>query len=107
MHVPKEKRRKLDAKAEKCNLVVYSDEQKGYKCYNPRTKQSCVSRGLVFDESAFWYLPPTPDLNSNPSSDDKVSEAEMPPDEREVETLDESPISFLLSGPNERLSRFD
>ena len=31
----------------------------------------------------------------------------MPPDERETETLEESPVSFRLSGPNERLSRFD
>ena len=76
VHVPKEKRRKLDAKAEKCISVGYSDEQKGYKCYNPRTKQARVSRDVVFDESASWYLPPTPDLNSNPSSDDEVSEAE-------------------------------
>ena len=60
MHVPKEKRRKLDAKAEKCILVGYSDEEKGYKCYNPRTKQARVSRDVVFDESASWYLPPTP-----------------------------------------------
>ena len=81
VHVPKEKRRKLDAKAEKCILVSYSDEQKGYKCYNPRTKQARVSRDVVVDESASWYLPPTLDLNSNPSSDDEVSEAEMPPDE--------------------------
>ena len=51
VHVPKEKRRKLDAKAEKCILVGYSDEQKGYKCYNPRTKQAHVSRDVVFDES--------------------------------------------------------
>ena len=35
MYVPKEKRRKLDVKSEKCILVGYSDEQKGYKCYNP------------------------------------------------------------------------
>ena len=28
VHVPKEKRRKLDAKSEKCILVGYSDEQK-------------------------------------------------------------------------------
>ena len=35
VHVPKEKRRNLDAKAEKCILVGYSDEQKGHKCYNP------------------------------------------------------------------------
>ena len=38
VHVPKEKRRKLDAKAEKFILVGYSDEQKAYKCYNPRIK---------------------------------------------------------------------
>ena len=67
VHVPKEKRRKLDAKAEKCILVSYSDEQKGYKCYKPRTKQARVSRDVVFDESASWYLLPTPDVNSNPS----------------------------------------
>ena len=30
VHVPKEKRKKLDAKTEKCILVGYSDEQKGY-----------------------------------------------------------------------------
>ena len=52
VHVRKEKLRKLDAKAEKCILVGYSDKQKGYKCYNPRTKQARVSRDVVFDESA-------------------------------------------------------
>ena len=56
MHVPKEKWRKLDAKAEKCILVGYSEEQMGYKCYNPPTKQARVSRDVVFDESASWYL---------------------------------------------------
>ena len=54
----------------------------------------------MFGESAFWYLPPTPDLNSNPSFDDEVTEAKMPSDEREIKTLDESPISFRLSGLN-------
>ena len=97
VHVLKEKRRKLDAKAEKCILVGYSDEQKGYKCYNPCTKQARVSRDVVFDESASWYLPPTPNVDSNSSSDD---EAEMPPDEPEIGTREESPISFRLSGPN-------
>ena len=90
---------------EKCILVGYSDEQKGYKCYNPRTKQARVSRDVVFDESASWYLPPTLEPDSNPSSDEEVSEAEMPPDEPEIET--ESPISHRLSGPNGRLSRYD
>ena len=40
VHIPKEKWRKLATKAEKCILVGYSDEQKGYKCYNPSTKQA-------------------------------------------------------------------
>ena len=88
-------------------MVGYSDEQKGYKCYNPRTKQARVSCDVVFDESASWYLPPTPDLNSNLSSDNEVSEAEMSPDGRAIGTPNESPVSFRLSGPNERPSRFN
>ena len=88
VYVPKEKQRKLDAKVKNCILVGYSDEQKGYKCYNPQTKQGSVSRGVVLDESAFWYLPRSPHINSNQSSDDEVSEAEMPPDEHEIGTLD-------------------
>ena len=61
----------------------------------------------MFDESASWYLPQTPDLNSNPNFDDEVSEAEMPLDGCEIRIRKESPISFWLSGPNGRLSRFD
>ena len=45
-----------------------------------------MSRDVVFDESASWYLPLTLRPDSNPSSDDEVSEAEMPPDEPEIET---------------------
>jgi hypothetical protein len=68
VHIPKEKRKKLDAKAEKCILVGYSDEQKGYKCYNPQTKQACVSRDVVVDESASWYLPTALEPDSNPDA---------------------------------------
>jgi hypothetical protein len=106
-HVPKEKRKKLDAKAEKCTLVGYSDEQKGYKCYNPQTKQACVSRDVVFDESTSWYLPSVSQPDSNPSSDGEVSDAEMPPDVPEIGTQPESPISVPLTGPSAGLGRFD
>ena len=62
----------------------------------------------MFDESASWYLPspPTSD-NYILISEDEVSEAEMPLDEGDIETIEESSISFRLSGPNERLSRYD
>ena len=36
-----------------------------------------------------------------------MSEVELPLDEPEVRTREESPISFRLSGPNGRLNRFD
>ena len=36
LHVPKEKQRKLDSKAEKCILAKYSDKQKGYHFIIPR-----------------------------------------------------------------------
>ena len=108
MHVPKEKRRKVDAKADKCILVSYSDEKKGYKYYNPRTKQAWVCRDVVFDETTSWYLPssPTPGHFIRNSEDD-ISEAERPPDEEEYGTPKKTLISFRLSGPNERLSRND
>ncbi|WP_139158356.1 DDE-type integrase/transposase/recombinase, partial [Enterobacter cloacae complex sp. GF14B] len=55
VHVPDELRRKLDPKAEKCILVGYSLEQKGYRCYNPTTRELRVSRDVVFDEMSSWY----------------------------------------------------
>ena len=50
MHVPKEKRRKLDNKAEKCIFVGYKDGIKGYKLWNPITRKAVYSRDVVFRE---------------------------------------------------------
>ena len=55
MHVSDENQKKLDAKAKNYILVLYSHEEKGYKSYNIWTKQVCVSRDVVFDESTSWY----------------------------------------------------
>jgi hypothetical protein len=55
VHVPDELRTKLDLKAEKCVFIGYSLEQKGYRCYNPVTREMRVSRDVVFDEMSIWY----------------------------------------------------
>ena len=85
----------MDAKAEKCILVSYSDEQKRYKCYNPRMKEVRISRDVVFDESASWYLPLPPiPYHSISNSDEDVSEADLPPRDEQIRALEESHISF-------------
>jgi transposase InsO family protein len=44
VHVPDEKRSKLDSKAKKCIFIRYSLEQQKYKCFNPSTWNLQVSR---------------------------------------------------------------
>ena len=50
MHVPKEKRSKLDNTDEKCIFVGYKDGIKGYKLWNPVTRKIVYSRDVVFRE---------------------------------------------------------
>ncbi len=57
VHVPDEKRSKLDPKVEKCIFIRYSLEQKGYRCFNPSTRKLQVSRNVVFNEMVSWYPP--------------------------------------------------
>jgi hypothetical protein len=57
MHVPNEKRSKLDPKAEKCIFIRYFLEQKGYRCFNLSIWKLQVSKDVVFDEMISWYSP--------------------------------------------------
>jgi hypothetical protein len=50
MHVPNEKRSKLDSKVEKCIFIEYSLEQKRYRCFNLSTRKLQMNKNVVFDE---------------------------------------------------------
>lgn len=49
-HIPREKRRKWDRKANKCILVGFSEDVKGYRIYNPSSKSITTSRDVVIIE---------------------------------------------------------
>ena len=68
VHIPDEEWQKVDPKSEKCILLGYSPEQKGYKCFNPSTRKVWVSRDVVFDKWAFWYT-----IDSTPSEPIKTT----------------------------------
>ncbi|CAG4978543.1 unnamed protein product [Colias eurytheme] len=50
VHVAKEKRKKWDKKSEKCILLGYPENTKGYRLYNPETKKILTSRDVVIIE---------------------------------------------------------
>ena len=49
-HVPKQTRRKIDERSEKCIFIGYNEHAKAYKLYNPVTKKLIISRDVEFKE---------------------------------------------------------
>lgn len=51
VHIPKEKRKKLDDKSSECIFVGYSDESKAYRLYSKQNGNIIVSRDVIFLEA--------------------------------------------------------
>ena len=49
-HIPKDERKKLDVKAKRCVLVSYGTEVKGYRVFDPLTREVVYSRVVRFNE---------------------------------------------------------
>lgn len=47
---------KLASRSARCIFLGYPMDQRGYKCYNPKTKRVIISRHVYFDESCFPFV---------------------------------------------------
>lgn len=54
VHIPVQKRIKLDDRSHRCILLGVSEESKAYRLYDPVTKKLVVSRDVIFEEDAKW-----------------------------------------------------
>lgn len=54
VHIPEAKRGKLDDKSFPCILLGVSEESKGYRLFDPKTKRVVVSKDVVFEEDKQW-----------------------------------------------------
>ena len=54
VHVPDERRSKLDDKSEKIVFIRYDMRSKGYKLYNPSNGKTIISNNVEFDEEGAW-----------------------------------------------------
>ncbi|KAM2946107.1 hypothetical protein COP2_028938 [Malus domestica] len=55
VHIQTIHKDKLDLRAIKCAFVGYSTSQKGYKCYDSKTRKVFVSRDVRFDETHSFF----------------------------------------------------
>ena len=53
--IPAQRREKFDEKGEKLIFLGYSEESKGYRLYNPATKDITISRDVIFEETGRWF----------------------------------------------------
>lgn len=54
VHVPDNRRSKLDDKSERCILLGVSEESKAYRLYNPISNKVIISRDVIFVEDEKW-----------------------------------------------------
>ncbi|CAL2259306.1 unnamed protein product [Prunus armeniaca] len=54
VHVPEERRTKLDNRSITCVILGVSEESKGYRLFDPVAKRVVVSRDVIFEEEKQW-----------------------------------------------------
>lgn len=80
VHIPKEKRRKWDKKAKKMYLVGYSENVKGYRLYDPKSRSVIVARDVVIMEK----------IDDNPTTSILIEEQSHPDESADKDSVNSS-----------------
>ena len=78
-HIPKDERRKLDAKSVRCTFLGYCDDHNAYKLFDLSTHKLITSRDVIFHENTddeiskndVWYTPYDNDAHVKIEIDDE------------------------------------
>ena len=73
IHIPKEKRTKLDPSGRKGIFVGYFESSKDYRIYFPGYKKIEISRDVIFDEGTTYNK-----SRKRPTKEPEEAEAEVP-----------------------------
>ena len=90
IHIPKEKRTKLDPSGNKGIFVGYSESSKAYRIYFPGFKKIGISRDVTFDEDTTYNKSrkrpvENPKENEIPRIRDTTMDEAIPEEDREME----------------------
>jgi hypothetical protein len=55
LHIPKEKRNKLDSKTKRCLFLGYDNESKASRLFDATTRKIFLSRDVIFDKNRIGY----------------------------------------------------
>ena len=90
IHIPKEKRTKLDPSGKKGQFVGYSKSSKAYRIYFPGYKKIEISRDVTFDEDTAYNKckkrpVEDPEETKIPRIRDTTMDEAIPEEDREIE----------------------
>lgn len=71
VHIPDERRDKLDNKSEKFIFISYDNNFKRYKLYNPNKEKTVINRDIIFNKGEWYFGSNTNDFNFYPFEKDE------------------------------------
>ncbi|XP_071726865.1 uncharacterized protein [Rutidosis leptorrhynchoides] len=99
VHIPKTERTKLDPCAEKCVMVGYGVNQKGYRCYSPRKRHVFTTMNCDFIETEYFYNT-QPTSEGEKESNDTLSWVTWTPKPHNIQTESPNPSPESPKSPN-------